>query len=644
MLDAERARLLAQVGVLAAGHLVAVHVGGPGADFGFERRVVAAHPLPVHRRFVQALQAEAGIALAAGQGRGDARQVGLRGQPAHGVERAVDRIAAGLDRGQCRSGRDAAGVVGMEMHRQPGLFLERLDQRPGRLRTADACHVLDAQHMHAGLLQLARDADVVLQVVLGARLVEQVAGIADRAFAQHAAFADGIDRDTHIAHPVQRIEHAEHIHAGAGGLAHEEAHHVVGIVGVADRVGSTQQHLEQHVGHALAQFLKALPWVFLEEAQCHVEGGAAPALQREQLRQLARIERRDRQHVGGAHARGEQRLVRVAHGGVRQQHLLLLQHPARKLLRAQIAQPVARTVGQRAAGVDGGQHRCGQRQRWQRAAAHLRVPVDADLAQVPQQLGGAVQALGERQQFRRQVDKARGGVAGAERGMVDDVLEELQVGRDAADAELAQRTVHAPDRFGRGRCPGGDLDQQRIVVRRDHRAAICGAGIEAHTEAGRAAVGGEAAIVRQEAVLRVLGGDPALQRMTVQRNRFLHRHARGAHDDLAVFITRVLGHADMAAFGHADLRLDDVDPGDHLRDRVLDLDARIDFDEVELAGVGIHQEFDRAGMRVADRAHQPQGRFAQRGPAGIVEVWRGRALDHLLVAPLHGTVALIEMH
>ena len=50
-----------------------------------------------------------------------------------------------------------------------------------------------------------------------------------------------------------------------------------------------------------------------------------------------------------------------------------------------------------------------------------------------------------------------------------------------------------------------------------------------------------------------------------------------------------------AALGDADLRLDDVDAGHLLGDRVLDLDARIDLDEVEGAGIGIHQELDRAG-------------------------------------------------
>ena len=53
--------------------------------------------------------------------------------------------------------------------------------------------------------------------------------------------------------------------------------------------------------------------------------------------------------------------------------------------------------------------------------------------------------------------------------------------------------------------------------------------------------------------------------------------------------------AEVAALGDPDLRLDDVEAGDDLGDGVLDLDPRVDLDEVERAGVGIHQELDRAG-------------------------------------------------
>src|SRR3546814_19205189 len=58
--------------------------------------------------------------------------------------------------------------------------------------------------------------------------------------------------------------------------------------------------------------------------------------------------------------------------------------------------------------------------------------------------------------------------------------------------------------------------------------------------------------------------------------------------------------ADAPAFGDADLGLDDVDAGDLFGNRVFDLDARIDLDEVERAGARVHQEFNGAGVRVVE--------------------------------------------
>ena len=51
--------------------------------------------------------------------------------------------------------------------------------------------------------------------------------------------------------------------------------------------------------------------------------------------------------------------------------------------------------------------------------------------------------------------------------------------------------------------------------------------------------------------------------------------------------------------GDAQLRLDQIDAGDGLGDRVLNLDARVHFDEVELL-VLIHQELDCSGILIAD--------------------------------------------
>ena len=57
---------------------------------------------------------------------------------------------------------------------------------------------------------------------------------------------------------------------------------------------------------------------------------------------------------------------------------------------------------------------------------------------------------------------------------------------------------------------------------------------------------------------------------------------------------------ELLAGGDADLLLHDVDAGDRLGDRMLDLHARVHLDEEEL--VVLVQELERAGAAVADRA------------------------------------------
>jgi len=63
--------------------------------------------------------------------------------------------------------------------------------------------------------------------------------------------------------------------------------------------------------------------------------------------------------------------------------------------------------------------------------------------------------------------------------------------------------------------------------------------------------------------------------------------------------------------GDPDLRLDQVDPGHAFGDGVLDLNARVDFDEIELAGVGVLQELDGAGGAISHGAADFERRRAQ---------------------------------
>src|SRR5690606_10137424 len=116
---------------------------------------------------------------------------------------------------------------------------------------------------------------------------------------------------------------------------------------------------------------------------------------------------------------------------------------------------------------------------------------DRHLAKELEQAAGAVLAWHGGKERRRVIDETGGTRTVAESGMADHVLQERQVGAYPTDAEFAQRAIHALSRLVGVAPPGGDLDQQRVVVRRDHRAGIRSTGIEADTEACCAAIGCE---------------------------------------------------------------------------------------------------------------------------------------------------------
>ncbi|MES2681944.1 MAG: hypothetical protein V4650_00355 [Pseudomonadota bacterium] len=627
--EAHAARLFSQIGVLAAGHLVTIDIRRAAANIRLERRVEAPHAFPVIAELLHGGSIRFRVAGMADESGGDAAEIGLAGESAQAVERAIHRITSGFHRRQHAGCCNAAGVVGVEVDGQSHFLLERAHQLEGRTRLADAGHVLDAEDVRTRLLQRLRHLHVVGEVELGPRGIEQIARVTERALADAARLDHRIHRHPHVLHTVERVEDAKDVDALRRRLLHEVTHHVVCIVGVAHGIGGAQQHLEGDVGHRLAQRSQARPGVFLEKAQRHIESCTAPAFEREQVRQQARVVRGDGQHVGRAHAGCEQALVRIAHRGVGEQHLRLRLHPFRKGLGTLSLQQVAK------AGGDG----CGEiggRQQGRRhgggglgPALHVGIAVDHHLADEAQHLGRPVEPCGEAEQFRRGVDEARGRLAAGKQRMGDDVFEELQIGRDAANAELAQGAVHAADGDIGLRCPGGDLHQQGVVVRRDDGIGIHRAAIEPDAEARRAAIRRDTAMIRREAILRVFGGDAALQGVAAESEVCLLRQARIANG---------------RALAHTDLRSDEIHTRHHLGHGVFHLDARIDLDEIEMAGVGIHQELDRAGMRVADAVAKSQSRRTERFALCLIQIRCRRTLHHFLVAPLHRAIALEQMH
>ncbi len=104
----------------------------------------------------------------------------------------------------------------------------------------------------------------------------------------------------------------------------------------------------------------------------------------------------------------------------------------------------------------------------------------------------------------------------------------------------------------------------------------------------------------------------------------------------------VLGDGERRAGRNLDLLVDNVDAGDHLRDRMLDLHPRVHLDEEELPV--LIEELDRASPDIAQFSHRlgdnPADALALLG----VEGRGGALLPDFLVAALKRAVALAKMN
>ncbi len=141
------------------------------------------------------------------------------------------------------------------------------------------------------------------------------------------------------------------------------------------------------------------------------------------------------------------------------------------------------------------------------------------------------------------------------------------------------------------------LGDHRIVERRD---AVVGLDAGVDPDAGQALLALEFQDAdtpgrRQKAVLRILGVEARLDR-------------RALAADLALLERQRL------AGGDAELPFDQIEAGDRLGDRMLDLQARVHLEEIEVAGPQaarrVDDELDRAGADISDRPRRGDRRLA----------------------------------
>ena len=95
---------------------------------------------------------------------------------------------------------------------------------------------------------------------------------------------------------------------------------------------------------------------------------------------------------------------------------------------------------------------------------------------------------------------------------------------------------------------------------------------------------------------------------------------------------------------HLNLRPHQIDTRHHFRDRVLHLNAWVHLDEEPFLGIHVVQELHGAGIVVLDVLGQFHGGRAKLATHGFIQRHAGGNLHYLLVPPLHGTIALVQVH
>ena len=212
------------------------------------------------------------------------------------------------------------------------------------------------------------------------------------------------------------------------------------------------------------------------------------------------------------------------------------------------------------------------------------------------------------------------GATGYEFGVIHQFTVQRDIGFDALHSHFQQRAAHPRHRLLAGIAVGDELAHHRVVIGR-HKIVGIHMRIYPHAGPARCVPGGDASRRRHE-VVGVFGVDTALDRMP-------------PHLDLA------LGKGQLHVGRHHDLRLDDINAGDHFRHRVLHLHARVHFDEVELAV--LVQEFESARAPVADLFAGSHTALADALDQLAADARCRRLFQDFLVPPLHRAIPLAQV-
>jgi hypothetical protein len=202
------------------------------------------------------------------------------------------------------------------------------------------------------------------------------------------------------------------------------------------------------------------------------------------------------------------------------------------------------------------------------------------------------------------VEKVGVGAAAQELRMAKDSDQQFAVGVQPVDVSARQHCRQTSCRLLAGGSVDDDLGQHRVVMDCDFRP-VFEAGVDTD---GR------------EDVLRLIADQPESVQRPGRRQEIVARILRVEPGFDGVPAGRSAGNCGLQriALRDANLRSDQIDPGDHLGDRVLDLQPGVHLQEVEFAG-GIEQKLNRPCAGVADRFCGLDRRFHEPGSQVLID-------------------------
>lgn len=584
----------------------------------------------------------------------DGTHGGLRGETGEVIDGNVNDISTGSSASNHARGSDTSSVVRVDVDRKLGMSLsDSTDKQSSSLGFEETGHVLDTEDVDAFLDERVGEVEVVLKSVLSLLGVGNVTRVTDSTLNDTTGLLSGIDTDLQVLKIVERVENSENVETGLNSFPGEVVNGIVRVRSVTDSVGTSDQSLQRNVGDQLPQSPQPDPRVLVEEPHRDIKGGTTPTLERVGVLEGVRSLSGDVGHVNGSHTGSKERLVGVSPCSVHDklypnQDYALCDANVINLTHTTLVVPDSLGEGLGTLFDDNvpptGQARLASVNRFtlsvhnrgdhsfslKTGLAHLALDgrsVNGKVTEVGEKLLGSILRVNKLEEFGGVIDEGGPSLTRLEDFVSEKTDQEGNVGFDTSNTELDQRTEHLPPSNLISSTANGTLDKQRIVMRSDLRTSITRARVQSDTITTSRSVDFNLTSVRLEVGCGILSGDTTLD-------------SKSSPVDVLLGQTKLLeGYTS----SNLNLSSDDVNTGDLFGNGVLDLDTRVDLNEV-VAVLLVDEEFGCTGVTVLDSFREFEGVRQDGLSDGFLQIGGRGDFDDLLVTSLDRTVSFKEVN